>query len=233
MRRILLITIALLTTGSVFAQYVPEYRAEIGINTGLATTSLPSNTEYSGKKASWNNYTSLRCSYAISDYYQLVFEAGVTQWMTRDKWSIDGVDNNNIGLKEVKYVFGKPALSFLVHANRIVPFYSRYREMVRSQFNVGVCGGLAMTVVDGNNVNGYSTPDSMTYVKEFHYEAGRGIVIGAQIGYTYYVKRHFGINIEGSARYCNMVTQDRRYGGLNKNYDLVCFPVTLGVRYRW
>ncbi|MEI8278685.1 MAG: hypothetical protein WCG87_02910 [Bacteroidota bacterium] len=233
MRLILLTAIALLTTGTVFAQYVPEYRSELGFNSGLTTITTPSNTNYTGRTSVWNNYSSLRFSYGVSDHYLMSFEMGATSWTTRDKWPITGRDNANYGIKEVKYVFGKPALSFMIHTNRVVPFYSRYREMVRSQFYFGLSGGLMVTVNDGQNTIGYNTQDSSTYTKEFHYDSGIGYVVGFQLGYSYFVTRHFGFNIEGTARYANVNTADRRYGSINEKFDLTYFPVTLGLRYRW
>jgi hypothetical protein len=85
---------------------------------------------------------------------------------------------------------------------------------------------------------GYGTykapPDSnLVYMSNYNYAPGTGYNVGIQIGYTWYLIPRLGINIELGARYARFRTQDQHYGSVNNKFDLLYFPETIGIRWRF
>jgi hypothetical protein len=236
MKQFLLATLALLISSTMYAQYVPENKAEVGVNCGWDGMSLPnvsSISMYSGKQATSQMYYSVRGSYDFTQHLQAGMDIGMTQWETSDKWFNVGADGHSYGNTNVRYVFGNPTFNFMLSCNYFVPFYSRYREMIRSKFYCGVTAGLAIATNDGENKLGINPADSSVFTHEYHYQSGKGMVMGAQVGYIYYVSQHVGLNIDAAARFADMSTIDPRYGTRTDKYNLWYFPVTFGIHYRW
>jgi hypothetical protein len=107
----------------------------------------------------------------------------------------------------------------------------------KSNFYFGVMGGLVTTVNDasiGYSKYAYPSADSgMRYITSYHYGMGVGYNFGAQVGFTYYLAPRLGLNVEVAARYTDVGTNDSKYAGKNSRFNLLYFPETVGLRWRF
>ena len=77
-------------------------------------------------------------------------------------------------------------------------------------------------------------PDSnYYYMSKYDFGAGRGFTYGIQMGITYYIIPRLGINIDLAMRYAHINTIDQHYGSENNHFELLYFPETVGLRWRF
>ena len=231
MRYLLLTAFAALLAGNVSAQTY-----EIGLNGGVSTTSKPHQSLYKGIDNIYNYAADVNFHYNITERWQTGVSVGVTKWQRHDEWPIELTNNVSLGNQDVKLVLAQSAVSFALQLNHVIPFYEQYEDFVRSNLYFGVSAG---AVIAGNNgkVN-YSrvnpnTPAEYTYANEYHFESGYGYLLGVQLGYTYYFNEHIGLNFDIAPKVAWMRTNDSRIAGANNKYNLIYFPTTLGIHYRF
>lgn len=226
------IAIAVLASTSVFAQ-----KFEIGINGGVSTTSRPNESLYQGKKGLWTYNADVNFHYNLSERWQAGLQVGLTNWERKEDFRLSGPNNQDLGNREVSYLLAKNAVSFAFQFNHVIPFYQRYEDYVKSQVYFGISAGAVVTGNDGKIV--YSrvnpnTPTEYTYASEYHFNGGYGFLLGAQLGYTYFFNEHLGVNIDCSPRIAWMsTTTDARYGHANDRFNIIYFPTTIGIHYRF
>lgn len=240
MRSILLTATAILTlTASVSAQsFPPDYRLEAGLNVGTSTTTIPNGPQslYKGTQTAWSPEASLRMHYNLSPYWQVGGDLGYTSWSTTGKWSLYDTHGNVLPSQKVKFVYSDPTITLAAQANRVVPFYSKYKEYNKANFYYGVTLGLVFTVNDGTSTQttyGQAPDPQFIYTSKYDYGYGIGYVAGVQAGYTYYISETLGVNVEGAARFAEVGTNDTRYDHGNSRYNLFYFPLTVGFRMRF
>lgn len=244
-----LLTAALLLafTGGAFAQtnvwnnYEVDRRWDIGFNYGASSITRPLGPEkaYQGSRTNVVPEFSLKLQYVITPHWHLAFELGARTWESYGTWSNPSTYGTQLKPTEVKFQLGKPAITETFQLNYVIPFYSEYRVLNRANLYFGVSAGLVTTVSDGSQSFGkYNAPpdSSYRYINGYNYGAGIGYNVGIQAGYTYYIMRKWGVNVELGARYVNM-TADKVNGladahGTTK-YNMLFFPGTVGVRYRF
>ncbi len=240
MRSILLTAIAFFTiAGSAHAQsFPPDYKFEAGLNVGTSTNTLPNGTQkaYKGADNVWTSAASLRLHVNLSNYWQVGGELGYTSWSTTGHWSLNDAQGKALPSQKVTFNIADPAITFVAQANRIVPFFSKYKEYNKANFYYGATLGIVSTVNDGTSTqsNYNNAPDpKFVYTSKYDYGYGIGYIVGAQVGYSYYISEHLGVNVEGAARYAEVGTNDTRYNHGNSRFDLFYFPITVGFRARF
>ncbi len=240
MRSILLtaITIFTLTASAVAQSFPPDYRFEAGLNVGASTTTLPQGplTLYKGTETTWSPEASIRFHYNLTQNWQVGGDLGYTSWSTTGNWAQNDTYGKAIPSQKVKFVISSPTISVAAQANRVVPFYSKFKEYNKANFYYGVTLGIVYTVNDGTSTQSTygSAPDpKFVYTSKYDYGYGIGYVAGVQAGYTYFISEMLGVNIEGAARFTEVGTTDTRYNHANSNYNLFYFPITVGFRLRF
>jgi hypothetical protein len=218
--------------------FPPDYRFEAGLNIGTSVNTLPNGplALYTGTKTQWAPEASLRFHYSFSPYWQVGGDLGYTNWTTIGNWSQNDVYGKPLQSQRIKFVISDPTITVAAQANRVVPFYSKYKEYNKANFYYGATLGVVFTVNDaGSQQSKYnSAPDpNFTYTSQYNYGNGIGYVAGVQAGFTYYISEMLGINIEGAARFTEVGTTDTRYDHANSHYNLFYFPMTVGFRIRF
>ncbi len=231
---------ALLGTVSLKAQTYQELnRFELGLNIGAATTSLPKESLYRGTSTYYEPFMGLRALYTIKEYFQVGFEVNNTKWSTTDdNVPITGLYNQPVRTDTLTYVFAKNAVSFLFHANAIIPLFRNYRYDNVANVHLGISGGPVKTFNDGaittkdyTNTNNDST--TLTYMSQYNFQRGSGWAFGFQVGYTHYIKDHVGIGVEYAPRFYRVRTWDATMAGRNSEFTLWAHAISLSIRYRW
>ena len=220
----------LFLSGSVYAQF------EIGLNGGISTTTRPVKSLYTGKKNVWNYAADLNFRYNFSEHWQVGLSAGMTKWQRKGEWELTHTAGDSLSTEDVKFVLAQRAVSFALQLNHVIPFYERYEDYVKSQVYFGVSAGAVIVGNDGDVI--YSkvnpnTPVEYTYTSEFHYESGYGMLLGAQVGYTYYLNHRWGLNLEFAPKVAWVRTYDSRYAGANNQYSVWYLPTTVGLHFRF
>ncbi len=224
---------------SSFAQNLPpDYLWEVGFNAGRSTFTRPDGPApmYTGTRTKTVNDRSLHLNYYPDVHWMLSLDIGERQWTSYGDWT----PNDQLGVvlkpRPITFVIADHAVNENVGINYVIPFYSRYNTYNKANLYFGVNFGLMQTSNDGSTA--FSTykaaPDSsFTYLSKYDYGAGTGINAGIQIGYTWYVIPRLGINLELGMRYAHITTNDSRFAGANNMFNLLYFPETLGVRWRF
>lgn len=229
--RSILTAIAVLFSLTLFAQ-----KYEAGLNAGFSTTSSPHQSLYKGDKNIWNYAVGANVHLNLHERWNAGINIGMTRWQRGGTWELTGTSNDSLGTADVNYVLAKRAVSITAELNHVLPFYTAYEDYSRSQLYIGISAGANFIGNDGEIVYGKvnpNTPAEYTYAAEYHYEAGYGFVLGGQIGYTYYLGSHWGINLEFAPKVTWVKTNDSKYGRANQTYNLVYFPTTIGLHYRF
>ncbi len=225
--------------GSLFAQNLPPvYTWEIGLNGGYCgiTTPVGPATPYQGTRAPLVNDFSFKATYYFSEHWNISFDLGTRKWQTFGDWQINGLNGQKLNKREIRFLIADHAISESFQFNYVIPFYSQFNTDNRSNLYFGALLGLVTTINDGSQ--GYSTynapPDSsIRYMSNYNYGYGIGLSYGIQVGYTYYIAPRLGLNIELGMRHVGMDTHDQRNGSQNTRYQLLYFPETIGLRYRF
>jgi hypothetical protein len=230
MKSLVLLGAGLLLSGSVYAQSF-----EIGINGGVSTTGRANNALYSGTDNKWNYAADLSLHYNLSPRWQTGLSIGMTKWERETEWPLIHTNGDSLGLEDVNIVIAKRALSFALQLNHNVPFYDYYNEYIKSNVYFGVSAGAVVVGNDGQSV--YSkvnstSPVEYTYTSEFHFESGYGMLLGVQLGYTYFLSPKVGINFDFAPKVAWVRTYDSRYAGANNQYNILYFPTTIGLRFK-
>lgn len=225
--------------GITFGQNLPpDYYWEVGFNMGYSNFVRPSGPaeSYKGTRTRPSTDKSLRLNYYASPNWMISLDLGARRWETSGDWVVNSQLGQKLKPKKVTFLLAEQAINESVGINYVIPFYSGYNTFNKANLTFGVNFGLMQTMNDGSM--GYSRykegPDSnLTYLSSYNYESGLGYNVGINIGYTYYIIPRLGINIDLAARYARINTGDSRYGSVNSRYELLYFPQTLGLRWRF
>ncbi len=215
---------------------VSAQKYELGLTGGVSSTSRVKESLYSGDKGKWTYAAGINFHYNINPHFQAGLEAGMTRWERTGEWSLNASNNQSLGNKEVTYLFAERALSLALRLNYVVPIYRAYDDFIRSSFYGGVTLGGVATGNEGKieyakgNPN---TPAEYRYVTKFQYESGYGTLLGLQIGYNYYFSKLLGVNLEFAPKMAWVKTVDAKYGAANDTYNILYFPATIGLRFRF
>ncbi|MBL7719600.1 MAG: outer membrane beta-barrel protein [Flavipsychrobacter sp.] len=239
MKVFILSALALLGAGSVSAQTYQELnRFELGINGGICRTSLPKGSLYTGTSTYWQSFGGARALYTIKEYFQVGLEVNATKWETTDDHvPITGLTGKPLGTDTVTYTFARPAISFLAHANVMIPLFKNYRFNNVANIHLGISGGPVAAINDGaqsTKVYGSADQDSsLKYLDRYAFKPGSGWAFGFQMGYTHYIKEHVGLGVEYAPRYYSINTLDSELAGRNSHFRLWSHALSLSIRYRW
>ncbi len=248
MKGILLTALSVLAlSGNMFAQrtlwenFPPEIRWDIGIDGGFSGITRPLGPEkaYQGTRTKVVPDYNVKLTYAITPNWNINCEVGSRTWESYGTWANPYYMGGALKNTEIKFQLGKPAITESFQLNYSIPFYSRFKIFQRATLYFGVTLGLVTTVSDGSTgYSRYSAPpdSSYRYISSYNYAAGVGYSFGAQVGYTYYIKRRWGVNVELAARYVEMGTG--KTNGLSDDhmtnrYHMIFLPQTFGIRYRF
>ncbi len=240
MKAFLLTTAAILAcAGSMFAQNLPpEYSWEIGVNGGYSTMTRPLGPAeaYQGTRTNVSTDYSLRACYFFNPHWMINLDLGNRRWESYGQWNVTDLFGQPLKPQQITFVVADYALTETVGMNYVIPFYSKYNTINRSNINFGVIFGLINTMNDGSIAySKYKAPpdSNYTYMSKYDYGFGIGYTFGLQIGYTYYFLPRFAVNVDLGLRYADVKTNDVRYNHENSNYHLLYFPETLGLRWRF
>lgn len=230
---------ALLGALSTEAQtYQEPNRFELALNGGLCRTSIPQESMYQGQTSYWRPYAALKALYTIQEHFQVGFEVNGSRWETTDNnVPVTGLYGKPLGTDTVRYIFARPALTFLASANAIIPVFKNYRYNNVANFHIGAGLGPVVTLNDGaTGTKEYSSSDEnnrMSYLNSYSFKPGSGWAFGFQAGYTHYIKEHIGFGVEYSPRFYRINTGDADLAGRNQGFTLWTHPLSISVRYRW
>ncbi len=225
--------------GGMFAQNLPpEYYWEVGVNGGYSVITRPVGPPavYSGTSSNIVKDISLRASHYFTERWMISVDLGVRKWETFGQWEIVERFNHKPPPVKVAFLLAQNALNQSVQMNHVIPFYTPFRDFNRANIYFGAMAGLVETVNDGSRE--YSTykeanDSTYRYVSGHHYNPGMGYTLGLQAGFIYYIVPRFGVTAELAVRYVNVNTIGQNYTAPNSNYQLMHFPQTVGVRWRF
>ena len=237
MRSIILSATALFLSLTASAQYAtpPDYFRDLSLNVGVAPFTHPGMTRYVGDKNTLPITASANFNYSFTQNFQAGVDLQMTRWEAKGDQAYNGVQGGSAGTRSTTYLYADRVWSLTARANYMMPVYDDY-HVNRANFYVGVAAGAAFTMNDGGIT--YTQADGMggeenRYVSQFNYASGAGFVVGGQIGYTYYVGNHVGLNIECAPRYTHIYGVDSRYDRANHDFDVWSYPISVGVRVRF
>ena len=239
MKVFILSALVLLCAGSLSAQtYQEPNRFELGVNGGISRISIPKGSLYTGQSTFWQAFGGARALYTIREHFQVGLEVNASKWESTDNQvPLTGLQGQPLGTDTVRYVFARPALSFLFHANVLIPLFRDYRFDNVANIHLGISGGPVATINDGavsTKVYGSADQDSAyKHTDRYAFEPGSGWAFGFQVGYTHYIKDHVGIGIEYAPRYYSISTLDSKMAGANSEFTLWSHALSFSVRYRW
>jgi hypothetical protein len=248
MKRLLLPVLLLTCISTVHAQRLglwdndpPEHRWDVGVNLGgsIITRPLGPQDAYTGDKTSIVADYGVRVVRSLGEHWNVALDIGFRKWESNGTWYNNYYGGKKLNPTPIRFQMGRPAISQSVQLNYVIPTYSRFRKINRSNLYFGVLFGLVTTVSDGSTqYSKYNAePDSSyRYVSGYNYGAGIGYSFGGQVGYTYYVLRRWGINAEFSTRYADVGTE--KVNGIHNahmtnRFRTVYFAQTFGIRYRF
>lgn len=225
--------------GITFGQNLPpDFYWEVGANIGYSNFVRPQGPaeSYQGTRTFSSTDKSLRLNYYPSPNWMLSFDLGTRSWVSAGDWLVNDLQGKQLRTREVKFTLAQNAINENVGISYVIPFYSAYNTYNKANLYFGVNVGLMQTMNDASI--GYSrynaAPDSnLRYTSSYNYAAGKGVNFGIQLGYTWYIIPRLGINIDLGVRYASIKTNDTRYGSQNMKYNLLYFPETIGIRYRF
>src|SRR5690606_18670248 len=103
-------------------------RFELGVNGGISRTSVPKGPLYTGESTFWNGFGGVRALYTIKEYFQVGLEVNGQKWeSTANNVPLTGLQGKPLGTDTVRYVYARPAVSFLFQANGMIPLFRKYR----------------------------------------------------------------------------------------------------------
>lgn len=236
MKKIVTALLLCVAAGTAGAQtFQGDYANEIEVRGGYMFFGTPHNAQYTGTNNNSAGIYGVNYYRNLNDNWQVGLEAMSTKWDATGTQQVTGLYGEDFGQQTTKYVYAKNAFTFMASINRTMQHYTEF-NFLRSSFYYGVSGGLAFTNNDGlmtySNAGG-STSSESRYLSEYHYEQGRGFVVGIQGGFNIYVGNHFGFNIEAAPRFTKIYTDNSYLTGANNRYSLFYFPFTAGLRFRF
>lgn len=213
MKPILFTAIAVLAFNTTFAQ-----KWELGLNGGIVWNTLPSyieKTEYTapsklslmGNVKLMRNFKKWQVGLSVSAM-QLTYINKMQFWLEDMSTPFSEEPFGD------KVVMANPAVPVTLFVNRKVDFK-----------RVELYGGLSAGYVYLSQRIKYFTGATF----QTYHNTGSGYTIGAQLGGTYYITRHIGLNGELSAAYLQLCMKNDYIG----TYHVWAFPATLGIRYRF
>lgn len=239
-----LLTSALLVAAasSTFAQEMDKHVAadfgwEIGVNGGFSPNTIPQGPSklYTGTSITVNPAAALHINYNINENWQVGAELGGTHWQTTGTWQQNALNGQTAPSEKVTFNIADAAVSFLLQLNHVIPSYSAYTHYNKSNFYYGISAGIIATTNDARQYYSQfnAAPDPQAYyVSKYDYGYGIGFALGAQVGYAWYLTPHFGFNADVAGRWAYVGNSDTRYAHVNSSYNILYFPVTVGVRLR-
>lgn len=238
MKRILFIT-ALAACGSLQAlaqNPYPDLHNEFGIGGGVSLMTLPKGVAYTGTEAKISYYGQLMYTRYIDNRFNVGIEAGMTHWETTGSMPLSGRNNMAIGSGSTKYLFADRALNFVLRFNKM-HWQTDQFNFQRSYFYYGVAAGLLYTnaperQLEFAQLNGKRGSENR-YISQYNYQNGIGYVAGLQVGYTYFLGRTLGLNIEAAPRFTYVFTEDYQQRNQNDAYHLFYIPVSVGLKFRF
>lgn len=209
---------------------------EVGINGGMSTTTKPAGALYQGDENEWTPAWDLNFHYNFHERWNVGLDVGLTSWKRTSQWPLVSTDNDTLGSQPVSFVLAQRAVTFAFQLNHVIPFYEQYEDFVRSHIYFGVSAG---PVIIGNDAGvntsrvNPNTPAEYTYISEYRFEPGYGFMTGVQVGFTYYLGEHMGLNVEFAPKISWMETNESRLGRQNRVFNVMYFPTTIGFHYRF
>jgi hypothetical protein len=236
-----LLTAAMLVAfaGGMFAQNLPpEYSWEVGVNGGYSAITRPVGPPavYSGTRTNIVKDFSLRASYYLNWRWMLSLDIGTRRWESFGQWDLEGKFGKKLKPVNVNFLLADQAITQSIQLNHVIPFYTQFRDFNRANLYFGVMAGLVNTINDGSrSYDKYNdgVDSGYTYVSGYHYSAGRGYTLGLQTGFIYYIVPRLGVTAELAVRYADVKTFDQNFAAVNNRYQLLHFPQTVGVRWRF
>lgn len=225
--------------GGVFAQNLPpDYNWEVGVNAGISgfTRPLGPAINYQGTRTGTIPDLSVRLNYFFNPHWMINLDIGSRRWASYGTWQLNDLNGQQLKGREITFLVADHALNESVGINYVIPFYTRYNTYNKANLNFGAQFGFMTTVNDGSQAfSKYrSAPDSnYTYMSRYDYGYGIGVTYGLQVGFTYFIIPRLGLNIDLAARYASVHTSDQHYGSENNHFELLYFPATFGVRWRF
>lgn len=213
MKPILFAIAALITFNTTYAQ-----KWELGLNGGITWNTLPSfveKTEYTGHSG-----LSLMGGVKVmrnSPKWQVGLSISAMQLTYINKMQFWLEDMSNPFTEESfgdKVVVANPAIPITLLVNRIV-------KINKLEMYGGLSAGYVYLSQRYKYFNGAG-------FRTYH-NTGSGYTIGAQLGGTYYITRHIGLNGELNAAYMQLSLKNDYID----TFHLWAFPATLGIRYRF
>lgn len=240
MKSILLTVAALAVIASnAFSQNLPpEYGWEVGVNGGYSVITRPVGPPavYTGTRTNIVKDISLRASYYFNWRWMISLDVSDRKWETYGQWNLTERFNQPVGPVDVNFLLADHALTQSIQMNHVIPFYTRFRDYNKANLYFGVQAGLVETVNDGSRAYSKAktaNDTSFTYVSGFHYNSGMGYSVGLQAGFIYYIVPRLGVTAELAMRYVNVKTIDQNFTAPLSNYQLLHFPQTVGIRWRF
>lgn len=236
-----LLTAAMLLAfaGGTFAQNLPpEYNWEVGVNGGYSVITRPVGPPavYSGTRTNIVKDFSLRATYYFNWRWMMSLDIGTRRWESFGQWDLEGKFGKKLKPVNVNFLLADQAITQSVQMNHVIPFYTQFRDFNRANLYFGVMAGLVNTINDGSrSYDKYNdgVDSGYTYVSGYHYSAGRGYTLGLQTGFIYYIVPRLGVTAELAMRYADVRTNDQNFAAVNNRYQLLHFPQTVGVRWRF
>lgn len=215
----------------------PDYRFNVGINGGLApTTRIWREVDYSADEKSLPSTWGIVGNYNFTDRIQVGMEINTaSEWSSRGTVTLNGLGGTVLGQPGVRYVYAERTWSLQVRVNGVVPMYDKMRSL-RADFYYGLGLGAIFTVNDGRTVyNQFNEQvgEEYRFVSEYHYEPAAGYTVGVQAGFDWWFLGRLGVNAEVAPRFSHLNLVDNRAASRNGPFDIISFPVTVGLRYRF
>ncbi|NCX95129.1 MAG: hypothetical protein EBX41_01735 [Chitinophagia bacterium] len=234
-------SVVLWAQGEPWKNYPPDPKWEVSASYGASIITNPKGplNDYQGTSTNFVRDIAIKGTYMISPRFNIALDIGFRKWTSKAMWLQPYYFGQSINPTEVKISFGNPAISECLQANYCFPHYSKFRNTNNANLYVGATLGIVTTVSDGSVAYGkYNAPPDSSYqvVTAYNYAQGIGYTIGFQAGYTRYIYRNWGLNIEGAVRYVNMATDKpmgKAYLDGNDKYHMMHFPINIGVKYRF
>jgi len=215
----------------------PDYRINVGINGGLApTTRIYREVDYSADEKSLPNMFGIVGNYNYTDRFQLGLEINrSSEWSSRGVVTLNGLNGTVLGQPGVRYVYAERSWTLQARVNGVIPIYDQMRSL-KADFYYGLGLGAVFTVNDGRTVyNQFNDGVGQEYrfVSEYHYEPAAGYTVGVQAGMDWWFLGRLGVNAEVAPRFTHLNLVDNRAASRNGPFDLISFPMTVGLRYRF